>query len=82
MSVGTASSKKLKTNKNPHITTKSTKAIEGELYTNLKEVSKSFQFDILSPQWLDLRSTDPRLQRLLPTAEDRMKGDCVFARFF
>ena len=45
-------------------------------------MSKSFQFDILYPRWLDLRSTDPRLQRLLPTAEDRMKGDCVFARFF
>ena len=73
--------KKLKTNKDPHITTKSTKAI-GELYTNLKEVSKSFQFDILSPRWLDPRSTDPRLQQLLPTAEDRVKGDCFFARFF
>lgn len=31
--------------------TKSIKATEGGLYTNLKQVGKSFQFDNLCPQW-------------------------------
>ena len=33
-----------------HIMTNLIKAIEGGLYTNLKQVSKSFQFDNLCPQ--------------------------------
>ena len=45
-----------------------------------KWVYKSFQFDILSPQWLDRRSTDQRLQRLLSTAEEWKA--IVFSRDF
>ena len=43
-------------------------------------MSKSFQFDILSPQWLVRRSTDQRLQRLLSTAEEWKA--IVFSRDF
>ena len=44
-------------------------------------MSKSFHFDILYPRWLHLRSTDPRLQRLLQRPKIEWKV-IVFSRDF